>query len=417
MTRNLLVALAAVGLVIAGVGCPPTDLPLPTQPAKPAGTKPEPVPMALHFDHGPKDALQARLEAAITQVVERDLTKSNGFWTVFHGILGLGPTITLLDMKTGKRVNALDYIAAGNKVNGLEFIPTPEGVDVLVAPGTFVSQGHTDQFVAEMVEWGVPPDRKFVINGKDYTFMDFLRKSQARASVSKPMELEWSLVIIGTTFGTHCKWTNALGELGGEVHFEDLVRAEVDKPLSAAACGGTHRLFGLTWVYQLHLNKGGKTEGVWKDVATKLADAKRKARELQNGDGSFSTDFFNGPGNVPDMERRMNTSGHIFEWLMLALSDDELRQPWVQDAANALTMMFLEIEGRPMEGGTLYHAVHGLLMYYARVYGPEKLGPHAPHIVLLPKGHAARDGVVWPASAPDLRTPAPLPGSRPLPRQ
>lgn len=380
--RNLILAVAVPGLLVFGVGCPPTDMPLPSQPAKPEEPKPGPVSLTLHFDSGPKDVLQARLEAAITQAVKRDLTTTYGFWTVFHGILGLGPSITLLDVKTGKRINALDYIAEGGKLNGLEFIPTPDGLDVLVAPGTFVSQGHTDQFVAEMVEWGVRPGRKFVVNGKDYTFMDFLRHSRARASIRKPMELEWSLVAIGTTFGTDSTWTNAVGE---QIHFEDLVRAEVAKPLTAAACGGTHRLFGLAWVYHLHLKEGGKTEGVWKDVASKLADAKRQARQLQNRDGSFSTDFFNGPGNVPDMERRLNTSGHIFEWLMLTLSEDELKEPWVQDAANALTMMFLEIENRSMEGGTLYHAIHGLLMYYARVYGPDKLGPFAPHIVRPPK--------------------------------
>jgi hypothetical protein len=380
--RNLILALAVTGLVVFGVGCPPTDAPLPSQPAQQVETKSCPAPLELHFDRGPKDVLQARLEAAITQAVKRDLTTSYGFWTVFHGILGLGPSITLLDTKTSKRVNALDYIAEGGKLNGLEFIPMPDGVDVLVAPGTFVGQGHTDQFVAEMVEWGVSPQRKFVVNGKDYTFMDFLRYSRARASIRKPMELEWSLVIIGTTFGTDCKWTNALGE---EVHFEDLVREEAKKPLTAAACGGTHRLFGLTWVYHLHLRKGGKIEGVWKDVAIKLADAKRQAKQLQNRDGSFSTNFFEGPGNVQDKERRMNTSGHIFEWLMLALSDEELKEPWIQDAANALTMMFLEIENQSMEGGTLYHAIHGLLMYYARVYGPDKLGPFAPHIVRPPK--------------------------------
>lgn len=380
--RNRIRALIVLGLVVFGVGCPPTDAPLPSPPAEQVKTKPIPAPLTLNFDSGPKDVLQTRLEAAITQAVKRDLTTSYGFWTVFHGILGLGPSITLLDVKTGKRINALDYIADGGKLNGLEFIPTPDGLDVLVAPGTFVSQGHTDQFIAEMVEWGVPLQRKFVVNGKDYVFMDFLRQSRARASARKPMELEWSLVAIGTTFGTDCTWTNAVGE---KVYFEDLVRAETEKPLTAAACGGTHRLFGLAWVYHLHLRKGGKTEGVWKDVASKLANAKMQAKQLQNRDGSFSTNFFGGPGNEQDMERRLSTSGHIFEWLMLSLSDDELKAQWIQDAANALTMMFLEIEHRSMEGGTLYHAIHGLLMYYARVYGPDKLGPFAPHIVRPPK--------------------------------
>jgi hypothetical protein len=81
----------------------------------------------------------------------------------------------------------------------------------------------------------------------------------------------------------------------------------------------------------------------------------------------------------------MNTTGHIFEWLSLALSDDELKAPWVRDAANALALMFLDIQDKPMEGGTMYHAVHGLLIYSSRVYGAAKLGPLAPPVVLLPR--------------------------------
>ena len=268
-------------------------------------------------------------------------------------------------------------------MRGLEFIPTRNGLDVLTAPGTFISQGHQDQFVAEMVQWGVSPDRKFVVDGKPYTFMDFLRHSKARASVKANQELEWAIVIIGQHFGTDCKWTNDAGE---ELRFEDLLRKELSKPMdSTASCGGTHRLFGLSWVYHLHLQRGGKTEGVWKEIADNRDKYKKLAREYQNPDGAFSTDFFIGRGNLPDKQLRMNTTGHIFEWLALTLTDEELKEPWVRNAANALALMILDIEHAPMESGTLYHSVHGLLIYYSRVYGAEKLGASAPHVPLLPK--------------------------------
>ena len=41
-------------------------------------------------------------------------------------------------------------------------------------------QGHQDQFVAEMAQWGMKPDAKFTIEGKDYTFLDFVRFSKPR---------------------------------------------------------------------------------------------------------------------------------------------------------------------------------------------------------------------------------------------
>jgi hypothetical protein len=287
----------------------------------------------------------------------------------------------LLDVNTGKRVNALDYIADGGEVRGLRFLPTPDGLDVETRPGTFISQGHQDQFVAEMVEWAVSPKRKFVVGGRNYTFMDFINNSKMRASAKVTQELEWSILIIGQHFGTDITWKNASGE---NVRFEDLIRKELDKPIDTAACGGTHRLFGLAWVYHLHLQHGGKTTGIWKDVAEHQTRYRVRAQELQNKDGSFSTDFFRAKGHAQDMQLRLNTTGHIFEWLSLTLSDEELQEPWMREAADALTLMFLEIQQSPMEGGTLYHAAHGLLIYYSRMYGPDKLGPLAPHVPLKP---------------------------------
>ena len=105
-----------------------------------------------------------------------------------------------------------------------------------------------------------------------------------------------------------------------------------------------------------------------------LADREQeKARKLQNTDGSFSTDFFKGREAKQDKQLRINTTGHVFEWLALTLPDHELEAPWVQEAANALAMMILNIGSEPMEGGTLYHAVHGLTLYHARLYDRDKL--------------------------------------------
>ena len=71
--------------------------------------------------------------------------------------------------------------------------------------------------------------------------------------------------------------------------------------METAACGGTHRLFGLNWVYHLHLLHGGQTTGVWKDLADKADKYQKLARQYQNPNGSFSTDFFKGPGNASNL--------------------------------------------------------------------------------------------------------------------
>jgi hypothetical protein len=89
-------------------------------------------------------------------------------------------------------------------------------------------------------------------------------------------------------------------------------------------------------------------------------------------------------GSAPDLNLRINSTGHVFEWLSLALSDVELKEPWMQGAASTLSMMFLENDRVGLEGGSMYHAVHGLLICLSRVYGPDKLGDLAPHLALPP---------------------------------
>jgi hypothetical protein len=338
----------------------------------------------------PPDSLQGRIEAAISQARQRDLLTTNAFWTIFHGMLGLGLEVTLYNPDTGQRVPALDYISNGGEVRGLRFFPTKYGLDVeggqLGGPQqAFVGQGHQDQFLAEMAQWGLPTDHKFMVHGKNFTLQDFLNHTKMRARVSAKQELSWAILVIGQYFGTELAWENSEGE---KLRFEDLLRYEMRASMDHAACGGTHRLFGLSWVYHLHLRKGGQPIGVWKEVADFTDSYKKKARDQQNPDGSFSVNFFRGPGYLPPDDQhaqvRMNTTGHIFEWLALAMTDEQLREPWVRNAADALAMMFLNIQGKSMEGGTLYHAVHGLIIYYARVFGTDKLAGHIPKVVLLP---------------------------------
>ena len=188
--------------------------------------------------------LEKRINAAIENVERRDLLTTHAFWTIFHGILGMGPDIPLFDPETGKRVKAIDQIATGDKIRGMEFIETPHGLDVVTMAGSGVGQGHQDQFVAEMTQWNMPLTQPILINGKKHLFEEFARHSKMRTSVTRNQELGWAIVIISRHYGTSHRWTNMFAE---ELSLEDAVRYELKLPIPTAACGGTHRLFGLTW--------------------------------------------------------------------------------------------------------------------------------------------------------------------------
>jgi hypothetical protein len=360
-------------LAFTSVACPPApkDDPPKKNGNGPAEDKPKKIDV-------PTD-LRPRIEAAIADVQSRDLLTSHYFWTVFHGILGSGlekTTLTYPDTK--KKINAIEYICDGGEIKGMQFLPTAYGLDVMSArtiEDQGRAQGHQDQFIAEMAQWGMPKDKKFKVGGRDFTFEDFTRHAKMRASVKQmpKQELSWAIIIVAQYYGTDIPaWQNMYKET---ITLNEMMRYEVDEPVPTsdrdmpAACGGTHRLFGLTWAYHLHRKNGGKDEGVWKDVAAKIDTYKRLARELQNSDGSLSTDYFKSAANADDPHLRIGATGHIVEWLALAMTDEELKSPWMQEAVSRLSRMILDMGNEPIDGGALYHAAHGLALYHMRVFG------------------------------------------------
>jgi hypothetical protein len=380
MRRQFYFVCLVAGLTLAGFSCAPSDdgarsgdSSLTGQdladdnPFAQVGERPAPVLL-------PK-ARKDRIDMVLEHVGKRDLLKDHSFWTIFHGILGMGPENAMLkDSATGERIKAIDYIAEGGDIRGLDFIPTSDGLDVRTWEGTGVGQGHQDQFIAEMAQWGLSPDKKFMVKGTAYTFNDFIRHAKARARVTDNQELSWAVLIVGQFYGPDYHWTNSAGE---KISVEDMVRYELHQPIAdSPVCGGTHRLFGITWVYHLHRAKGGQKVGAWKEAADTIADYIKRAHDFQNPDGSFSTSYLQGKGNVPDSQLRLATTGHVLEWLALALTDKELHQEWVERAADELTLMILRNVNEPLDGGALYHAAHGLHLYRARLWGaPDSHGP------------------------------------------
>jgi hypothetical protein len=383
--RNALFILFAFGVSLAGIGCPPTDTGTRKSPSNDTPTAPPSSDIGPPTSDVGHSVLQTRIDAALQMMRNRDLELGHSFWTVFHEILGVGPESAMLhDQRTGKREKALDYICNGGKLRGLEFkAESLNRADVVTMAGSGTGQGHQDQFIAEMAQWGMPPDKTILVEGKPLPFEAFTRFSRDRTSIkAKPkQELSWAIIIIAQYYGTNITWTNNAGEM---LHFDDVVRYELHEPIKESpACGGTHRLFGLSWAYHLHMAKGGEKTAIWKEVEKLSREYIDLAKKLQNPDGSFSTEYFRGPGNnQTDLTLRIHSTGHILEWLALALNDQELHQPWMENAAEALTTMLLNNRYQGLDGGAVYHAVHGLEIYRNRVFGPT---PYPPQIPLPPK--------------------------------
>ncbi len=314
--------------------------------------------------------LMQRIDAAIQSVEVRPLDTTFPFWTVFHAVLGMGPGSTILeDPKTGAKVNALEYMLSGanqhGEINGQRFLPTAHGLEVSMAGfPQWIGQGHRDQFLAEMIQWGVPKEKKVTVLGREYKMLDFANHSRMTASLNAKQELSWTIIVIASYYGTNHSWTNELGE---KLTYDDIVRYEMKEPVISAACGGTHRLFGMTWALQHHLKSGGKREGLYKDLSNHLDRYVAIAKDFQYPNGLFSTQYFGVKSDQGEDGDKLGTSGHTFEWLAQYLPERELRSEWMMNGAENLSSLFKKMQNDPVESGALYHAVHGLKIYRHRL--------------------------------------------------
>ena len=149
-----------------------------------------------------------------------------------------------------------------------------------------------------------------------------------------------------------------------------LISEELRQPVRGAACGGTHRLAGLTLAYKMREQRGEPVDGEYLKAKKFTRNYQRYAYKLQNSDGSFSTEWFRGPGKEESIDRRLKTTGHILEWLLYAAGEKELKHRQTTRAANYLANIMYNNRYKDWEAGPLGHAVHALLLYDQKVFAP-----------------------------------------------
>jgi hypothetical protein len=93
------------------------------------------------------------------------------------------------------------------------------------------------------------------------------------------------------------------------------------------------------------------------------------AIQLQNRDGSFSTNWLKGRQDTGDTNRRIQTTGHILEWLVYSLPEQELTDPRIVRSANYLSTVLWNNRNQDLEIGPRGHALRALALYNERVFG------------------------------------------------
>jgi hypothetical protein len=297
-------------------------------------------------------------------------TTDQAAWQIVHGALMYGRDFEIYH--EGKLVHALDYLMRGGKLRGWTMRKGDHGLEAVLEAGSKTGQGHEDQWLGYLSQVGLTLDDPIVVGGETFTVGDLV--TQAQWDVYQGMESTWTLMAFSTYLPLDAEWT---AKDGSKWNIERIVDMEAQQPLGDSACGGTHRMFGLTVAMNRYRAEGGKLEddeaGGWRRADEKIRAAVAAAREFQQPDGSLSTNYFERAATSPEIDKRMAATGHILEFLMVAIDDQQLREPWVRRAVVNLVEAFEKTQDFDLECGALYHACRGLKLYRARMFGPHEI--------------------------------------------
>jgi hypothetical protein len=228
-------------------------------------------------------------------------------------------------------------------------------------------QGHPGQFLAMLAQARVRTTYPMKVDGHELTVAELVRHEQL--TCDSQTELTFKLLGLSRYLDSDTVWENQSGETWS---LSRLIREELSMPVvHEATCGGTHRLMGLSFAVRKREKEGRAFDGQWKRAQKYIRDFQEYAFDVQNLDGSFSTDWFRARGATEDLDRRLQTTGHILEWLVYALPVEALKQPRVTKSVSYLTELMLDNANREWSVGPRGHALHALALYDERVYGSQ----------------------------------------------
>ena len=233
-------------------------------------------------------------------------------------------------------------------------------------------QGHQGQLLALLAQARVRTDYPIKVENKDFSVADLIEVE--KATCYPRTELTFKLIGLQRYLDINAKWMN---DQGMPWDFPTLLREEMRQPVRTAACGGTHRLSGLSLTVKKRQRSGLPVDGEYAAAQKFVANYVNYAFRLQNKDGSFSTEWFKGPGAEEDVDRRLKTTGHQLEFLIYASNNAELTDYRLVRAVNYLSNIMWANRGRDWEAGPLGHAVHALVLYDRLVFVPHD-GATAP---------------------------------------
>ncbi len=281
-------------------------------------------------------------------------------WGVMHALIAYGiETQILVD---NRRVNACGYLCWNGSCRGMQLMYLDDGkLNMRIGPGV---QGHPGQFLAMLAQSKVKRDYPLHVLNRKLAVEDLIEYE--KLTCRPKTELTFKLIGLTHYLDTNATWKSNDGQ---DWSLPRLIKEELAQPVIGAACGGTHRLTGLAYAARKREKKGETMDGQWLRARKYLDAYHDYTFSLQNPDGSFSTEWFKGRSDWGEAPRRLETTGHILEWMVFSLSHDQLTEPRVVRAVSYLTNLLTQNSDHRWEIGPKGHALHALAIYDERVFG------------------------------------------------
>jgi hypothetical protein len=289
-------------------------------------------------------------------------TRDDGPWSMLHWSIAYGVDAQVrIGGPQGDPITAIGWLCWNRPAAGQRLMLHRGGDLVLpIAPGM---QGHHGQFLSMLAQAGVMSTYSVRVGNRELSVADLVEHE--KRTCRSGMELTFKLTGLAHYLTSQETWQNDQGEPWsvGRLLIEEL-RQPINRHV--ACCGGTHRLFA--WNYAVHRRRreGLPIDGPWETAAQRTRAYQRRAFQLQNRDGSFSTAWLDRPENQNDATRKLTTSGHILEWLVFSLPDERLTDPRLERGVQFVADLLYENRGANWHRGALGHSLHALALYEQR---------------------------------------------------
>jgi hypothetical protein len=307
------------------------------------------------------EALRARIDRTLDYYYVRPENVANrSVWGVMHALIAFGVDTEVI--AGNKKVNAIGWVCYNGPCRGQQLFYLDKGK---LAPRQGVGvQGHHGQFLAMLAQSRVKKDFPIRVEGKDFTVEDLI-EFEKRTCYSKT-ELTFKLIALAHYLPSDETWLNDRGE---KWSIEKLINEELAQPIVGAACGGTHRLAGFSYAVNKRASRGEPFEGEWLRAQIFEKSYQEYLMKLRNPDGSFSTQWFAGRGDSGDDERKLETTGHMTEWMVYSFTKEQLLEDRSVETIHFLNELLWRNRNQDLEIGPKGHALHALVMYQEKVFG------------------------------------------------